>query len=231
MNWKAALAEFVGTFGFVALGAGAVAADAYSRGGLGIVGIAIASGLAFGIMITAFGAFSGGYFNPAVSIALVVTGRTGWLQAAANVVAQVAGAIVAGLLLRMVYAQVFPEAVVVAHLGAPALAREVSFGTGVLLEAVMTFFLVTVIYGTAVGQRAPRSIAGFGIGLIVSADILMGGFLTGAAMNPARAIGPAFAAEFWDNQLAYWAGPIAGALVAALLYEYVFAEKEPVAAA
>lgn len=230
MNWKSALAEFVGTFGFVAIGAGAVAADAYSRGGLGIVGIAIAHGLALGIMISAFGAISGGHLNPAVSIALAVAGRIGWLQAAAHVVAQVAGGIVAGLLLRLVYAQVFPEAVVVAHLGAPALAREVSFGTGVLIEAVMTFFLVTVVFGTAVDHRAPRSIAGFGIGLIVCADILMGGFLTGAAMNPARAIGPAFAAEFWDNQLVYWAGPIAGGIVAALLYEYVFAEKEPVAA-
>jgi glycerol uptake facilitator-like aquaporin len=147
-------------------------------------------------------------------------------QAVSYVVAQLVGGVIAGLLLRAIFATVYPEAVIgAAHLGAAGLARDVSFGTGVLIEGVLTFFLVTAIYGTAVDDRAPRSIAGFGIGLAVAADILMGGPLTGGAMNPARAFGPAVGAQFWDNHLVYWIGPIVGAVIAALVYEYLFLER------
>jgi MIP family channel proteins len=226
VNWRAAVAELVGTFAFFFIGAGAICTDAYTRGGVGLIGIALAHGLGLSVMISAFGAISGGHFNPAVSIALAVTGRIGAVQAVVYVVAQLVGGVLAGLLLRAVFAQVFPEAVIgPAHLGTPGLARDVSFGTGVLVEAVLTFFLLLAIYGTAVDERAPRSIAGFGIGLTVAFDILMGGFLTGASMNPARTFGPAVAAEFWDNHLVYWIGPIAGAVIAALLYELVFIDR------
>ncbi|HEY3108022.1 MAG TPA: MIP/aquaporin family protein [Chloroflexota bacterium] len=226
---RAPLAELVGSFAFFFIGAGAICSDAYTRGGVGLVGVALAHGLILSVMISALGAISGGHFNPAVTIAFLVTGRIPTAQAVAYVVAQLVGGTIAGLLLRAIFAAVFPEAVIgPAHLGTPGLARDVSFGTGVLVEAVLTFFLLLAIYGTAVDERAPRSIAGFGIGLTVGLDILMGGPLTGAAMNPARTFGPAVAAQFWDNHLVYWIGPIVGAVIAALLYEYAFMDKVPV---
>jgi MIP family channel proteins len=225
-SFRAPLAELVGTFAFFFIGAGAICTDAYTRGGVGLVGIAAAHGLILSIMISSLGAISGGHFNPAVTIAFAVTRRIDLVQAVFYVVAQLIGAVIAGLLLRAIFAGVFPEAVIgPAHLGTPGLARDVSFGTGILIEAVLTFFLMTAIYGTAVDERAPRSIAGFGIGLTVGLDILMGGPLTGAAMNPARTFGPAVAAQFWDNHLVYWIGPVLGAVVAALLYEYVFIDR------
>jgi MIP family channel proteins len=232
LSFRAALAEMVGTFAFFFIGAGAICTDAYTRGGVGIVGIALAHGLILSVMVSAFGAISGGHFNPAVTIAFAVVGRVGVAQAAMYVAAQLIGSVLAGLLLRIIFAQVFPEAVIgPAHLGTPGLGRDVSFGTGVLVEAVLTFFLLLAIYGTAVDERAPRTIAGFGIGLTVGLDILMGGFLTGAAMNPARTFGPAVAAQYWDNHLVYWIGPLIGAIVAAVLYEFVFLEKSGVTSA
>src|SRR5258706_1550886 len=100
------------------------------------------------------------------------------------------------------------------------LAPGVSFGMGVLIEAVLTFFLLLAVFGTAVDPRAPK-IGGFGIGLTVLVDVLVGGPLTGASMNPARTFGPALAGGFWQNDLVYWIGPIIGAIIAALIYEYV----------
>jgi len=102
----------------------------------------------------------------------------------------------------------------------------VPFLSGVLIEAILTFFLMFTIYATAVDKRAPQNIYGFSIGLVVTVDILMGGPLTGAAMNPARTFGPALAAGFFDNHLVYWLGPILGAVVAALLYNNFFMSKE-----
>lgn len=226
MNTRAALAELVGTFAFFFIGAGAICTDAYTNGGVGLVGIALAHGLALSVMISALGAISGGHFNPAVTIAVTVVGRMKPIQAASYIVAQLLGAVLAGVLLRVIFSQIFPEAVTgAAHLGTPGLGKDVSFGTGVLIEAVLTFFLLLAIYGTAVDDRAPRTIAGFGIGLTVGLDILMGGPLTGAAMNPARAFGPALAAGYWDNHLVYWIGPIVGAVAAAVLYEFAFIER------
>jgi MIP family channel proteins len=226
VTWRAALAELVGTFVFVFIGAGAICTNAYADGAVGLVGIALAQGLVFSVVVSSFGAISGGHFNPAVSIAFAVTGRIIPPHAARYVVAQLVGGVLAGFMLRMVFGEVFPAAVTgPAHLGTPGLASEVSFGTGVLVEAVLTSFLLLAIYGTALDERARRTIAGFGSGLTVGLGVLMGGPLTGAAMNPARALGPAVVAGFWDNHLVYWIGPIVGALVAAVLYEAVFIER------
>jgi MIP family channel proteins len=211
------VAELVGTFAFVFIGAGAIVTNTMTHGAVGLLGIALAHGLALSIMISVFGATSGGHFNPAVTIGFLVTRRIAPLLALLYIVAQLVGGILAGLLLRII----FPEAVwQAAQLGTPNLAPGVSFGTGVLLEAVLTFFLLLAVFGTAVDERAPK-IGGFGIGLTVLFDILMGGPLTGASMNPARTFGPALAGGFWQNDLVYWIGPIIGGIIAALLYEYV----------
>jgi MIP family channel proteins len=220
---KPVVAELIGTFGFVFIGAGSIITNIMTRGAVGthgavgLVGIALATGLALAIMITIFAATSGGHINPAVTIGFLVTRRIAPLLGLLYIVAQLVGATLAGLLLRVMYPQALWQA---ALLGTPNLAPGVSFGLGVLIEAVLTFFLLLAVFGTAVDPRAPK-IGGFGIGLTVLVDILVGGPLTGAAMNPARTFGPALAGGFWQNDLVYWIGPIIGAVIAASIYEYV----------
>jgi len=221
--WRPALAELVGTFIFFFIGAGSIVADqwlvSHNSAGIGLIGVALAHGLVLSLMVSATGAISGGHLNPAVTISFWLTRRIETVTAIAYIVAQLIGGIIAGLVLRAI----FPDSVwQPVHLGTPAVAPEVSFGTAVLVEAVLTFILVFCIFGTAVDDRAPRSIAGFGIGLAILIDILVGGPLTGASMNPARTFGPAVASGFWDNHLVYWIGPIVGGGLAALLYEYAF---------
>jgi len=212
-----ALAELVGTFVFVFIGAGSIVTNASTQGAIGLLGIALAHGLALSVLISALGATSGAHFNPAVTIGFIVTKRMVPSVGIAYIVAQLAGATLSGLLLQAIFPQAVWQA---AQLGTPGLAPNVSFGTGILVETILTFFLLLAIFGTAVDERAPK-IGGFGIGLTVLVDILVGGPLTGAAMNPARTFGPALAGGFWQNNLVYWIGPIIGAVMAVLFYEYV----------
>jgi len=214
---KPIVAELVGSFAFIFIGAGSIITNTLTHGSIGLLGIAFAHGLALSIMITVFGATSGGHLNPAVTIGFLVTRRIAPILGILYIVAQLVGGILAGLLLRVIFP---PAAWLAAHLGTPNLASGTSFGTGVLIEAILTFFLVLAVFGTAVDERAPK-IGGFGIGLTVLADILVSGPLTGASMNPSRTFGPALAGGFWQNDLVYWIGPFIGAIIAASLYEYV----------
>ena len=217
------LAEFIGTFALIFIGAGAVCADALTGGKLGITGVALAHGLTIMVMVYAFGHISGGHFNPAVTIPMWLTKRVTFLQAAGYLAAQLAGASMAGVLL----ANLFPQVIhVPPHLGACALSS-MTVANGILIEAILTFFLVTVIWGAAVDPRSPKSAVGLAIGLTVTMDILMGGHATGAAMNPARAFGPALASGFWMGHSIYWIGPLLGGIVAGLLYENMFLSKTP----
>lgn len=210
-------AEFVGTFIFVFIGAGSIITNTFLHGTIGLIGIALAHGLALSIVVSIFGATSGAHINPAVTIGFIVTKRIIRLLGILYIVAQLAGATLAGLLLQAIFPQAVWQA---AQLGTPGLAPDISPGTGILLEAILTFFLLLAVFGTAVDEQAPK-IGGFGIGLMVLVDILMGGPLTGAAMNPARTFGPALAGGFWQNNFVYWIGPIIGGVIAALLYEHV----------
>jgi MIP family channel proteins len=214
---KPVVAELIGTFGFVFIGAGSIITNTLTRGTVGLIGIALALGLGLAIMITIFAGISGGHINPAVTIGFLVTRRIAPLLGLLYIVAQLVGATLAGLLLRAIYPQAVWRA---AQLGTTNLGPGVSFGTGVLIEAILTFFLLLAVFGTAVDPRAPK-VGGFVIGLTVLVDILVGGPLTGASMNPARTFGPALAGGFWQNDLVYWIGPIIGAIIAALIYEYV----------
>jgi len=217
----AVFAEAIGTFCFFVVGAGSIITDYYSKGGVGLLGIALAHGLVLAIMISIFGRISGGHFNPAVTIGILVGQKIDAAMAGLYIAAQLVGAVCAGVVLRMVFD---PAVWGPVHLGTPALGPGVSFGTGVLLETVMTFFLVMAVYGTAVDPQAPK-IAGFGIGLTVAFDILLGGPLTGASMNPARTFGPALASGYWDNHLVYWIGPIIGGVVGGLVYTNFFMSR------
>ena len=220
-------AEFVGTFALIFFGAGSICADqllkSTNQGSLGLLGIAVAHGLAIGIMVSAVGHISGGHLNPAVTIGFWVTRRISTFGALLYWVSQLAGAIAAAYLLRAVIPEDTWKAVA---LGTPDLARDFSRTAGMVVEGVMTFFLVFVVFATAADERgAFGKIAGFAIGLTVTMDILMGGPLTGAAMNPARAFGPALAAQHWVNHGVYWVGPLLGGVVGGWLYDTLYLKK------
>ena len=212
------VAEFLGTFALVFIGAGAVLVNALTGGAVGLVGIAFAHGLVLMSMIYALGYFSGGHYNPAVTIGMLVGRGIDLSKAAIYIVSQLLGAASAGLFLVALY----PTATSVQLYGFPT---TLSFGFGVLLEAVLTFFLVLTIYGVAVDNKAPKGFHGIAIGLVLAFDILVGGTQTGAAMNPARAFGPAVASGVWAPQVIYWVGPILGALIASVIYTYILMDR------
>jgi MIP family channel proteins len=174
-------------------------------------------------MVAAAGHVSGGHFNPAVTLGFVVTGRMPASRGAAYVVAQLAGGVVGAWLLTLGFPAAAREAV---GLGTPALAPGVSATAGIVIEAVLTFFLVYVVFGTAVDVRGQRATAALAIGLVITMDILAAGPLTGGAMNPARAFGPALVAGRWADHLVYWVGPALGAVAAAWTYQWLM-EREP----
>ena len=220
------VAELVGAFTLTFAGVGAIAAG--GAGG-GLVGVAFAHGLAIAVMVSALGHISGGHFNPAVTFGFLVTRRIEPMLAAVYVVAQLAGAVAAAALLWWILPNNAADAV---NLGAPALGAGVGKGAGVVCEAILTFFLVWVVFATAVDPRGTfKSIAGLAIGLTITLDILMGGPLTGAAMNPARAFGPELVQNFWGDAWIYYVGPALGGAAAALLYDWLYLrplEPEPV---
>jgi len=214
------IAEAVGTFTLTFAGVGVIVLAA-GNANIGLVEIALAQGLAMAVMFSALAAVSGGHFNPAVTAAVWVTRRMDSLGALGYVVAQLVGAVTAALVLTLLYPEGLREA---ANLGTPSLGPTVDLLPGIGIEAVLTFFLVIVFFGTAIDPRASK-IGGLAIGLTITMDILAGGPLTGAAMNPARAFGPALLSGSWDDHLAWWIGPIIGGVVAGLLYHYVFSEE------
>jgi aquaporin Z len=219
-------AEFLGTFALVFFGVGSICADRFlqTSGGIGLLGIALASGLAMAIVVSALGHISGGHFNPAISIGFWVTKRLGTLDAFLYWAAQVLGGIAAAFLLRSLIPEETWRAVA---LGTPSLLRDFPALSAMILEAVTSFFLVLVFFATAVDDRGTfRAIAGFGIGLTITLGILVIGPFTGAAMNPARAFGPALASHHWTNQGVYWIGPLAGGFLAGLLYNSLYLKKQ-----
>jgi MIP family channel proteins len=188
---------------------------------VGMTGIAVAHGLAILVMIYAFGHISGGHFNPAVTMGFLVTRRQSFGSAISYWIAQLLGAVLGAFLLSAVYGG--PTE---ANLGAPAVAAGVGPMMAMILEGLMAFLLVIVVFGSAVHPRAANGFAGLAIGLTLVGNILAGGALTGASFNPARAFGPALVAGFWQDQWLYWVGPMLGGAVAALLYQQFFLDRD-----
>jgi MIP family channel proteins len=218
-------AEFLGTFALVFFGEGAICADQFlhGAGNMGLLGIAAAHGLAIAIMVSALGHISGGHFNPAVTIGFWVTKRVSTLEVALYWAAQLAGAVAAAFLLKALIPEDTWRAVA---LGTPELVRDLPRLSGMILEAVTTFFLVLTVFATAVDERGTfRAIAGFGIGISITLGILVAGPFTGGALNPARAFGPALASSHWANWGVYWVGPLAGGFLAGLLYDSLYLKK------
>jgi aquaporin Z len=216
------IAEFVGTFILVFGICGAIVANTYRDGVIGMVGIAFAQGLALAVAISATMKVSGGHLNPAVTVGLWSIGRISGRQTGLYVAAQVLGAIAAALAIK----GLLPEmAVRISQIGTPSLAPAVSMTQGIVIEAILTFFLAFAVMGTAVDPAAPK-VGGFAIGLALTLGVLVSGPLTGAALNPARAFGPALVANAWISHLVYWVGPILGSVAAMQLYERVLLKRD-----
>ncbi len=213
------IAEFIGAFVFFFIGIGA-GISAGIAGEQALLIIALANGLALAIVVSALAHISGGHFNPAVTIGFLVTRRIAPLLALMYIVAQCLAGIAAAGMVRWLYPGTTAKA---AGYGAPALDPRLSTGEGLVLEALLTSFLVFVIFATAADSRGTfKAIAGFAIGLTITIDVLVGGPLTGAMMNPARAFGSHVVDNNWSDAWIWYVGPILGGAIAALLYELLY---------
>ncbi len=207
-------AEFVGTFALIFVGC---AAAGFARS---LTDVALAQGFVIAVFVSALGFISGGHFNPAVTLGFLITKRIAPVLAVFYWVVQFGAAVLGALLLNWVLPNATTEA---SNLGSPSLGGGIGAGAGVVIEAVLTFFLVFVVFATAVDPRgAFAQIAGLAIGLTIALDIYMGGLLTGAAMNPARAFGPMLVSDTWSNWWVWFIGPCAGGVIAAALYELLY---------
>jgi aquaporin Z len=206
--------EFVGVFALVFIAAGG---SAYARSP---IDLAFANGLVIAVMVSAAGPISGGHINPAVTLGFLVTRRIAPLLAIVYWVAQFGAAVLAALLLKWVLPS---GAETATNLGVPTVGSGIGTGAAVVVEAVLTFFLVWVVFATAVDPRGTfRQIAGLAIGFTIAFDVLMAYGLTGAAMNPARAFGPQLAGNHWAHGWVWYVGPLAGGVIAATLYELLY---------
>ena len=223
--WRHFAAEFIGTFALVFVGSAAIIHSRVTGSPTGLTEVAFAHGLILAVMVSALMRISG-HFNPAVTIGMLATRRIEPMMAALYVIAQLLGAVVAGYALKFS----FSDATFTATRGGGiTIALDVTGGQAFLVETIATFFLVFVVFGTAVDLRGPK-IGGLAVGFVVAADIFAIGPMTGASMNPARSFGPAVASGIYEAQLLYFTAPIVGGLVAALLYEFLFMRRgrEPV---
>ncbi len=214
MNTKNLVAEFIGTFALIFIGAGALAITEANN----LVGVALAHGLVIVVFAYAYGHISGTHINPAVTLGLLIAGEIEFVAAIGYWLAQFIGGILGAVLLNAV----LPEA---GDLGVTILSKGVTPVQGLIVEIVLTFFLVNTIFNTAVSGKA-GNFAGLAIGLTLVLCILMGGPLTRASLNPARTLGPAIVSGNYADIWLYFVGPCIGAVLAALLYIGVLKEKE-----
>ncbi|TDJ53655.1 MAG: aquaporin [Gemmatimonadetes bacterium] len=220
--WRRLVAEAFGTFGLVFVGSAVVVVNAFPNAAYGILGIAVAHAFVLAIMITVTMNISGGHLNPAVTFGLLVARKIDLRTALPYVAAQLAGAVLGALLVK--YAIPSNVGRVLSY-GTPVIASSITLGQAITIEAVLTFFLVSAFFGTLVSPDAPK-VGGFGVGLVLLFAILVGGPLTGAALNPARAFGPALVSGNWLGQAVWWMGPLLGGLAAGLLWKLVLLPRE-----
>lgn len=235
VNPRAWLAEAIATFALVFFGTLSVTMAAVLFGTEltieGIIMISLGHGAAIGIMIYAFGHISGAHINPAVTIAMMVTRNINVKDGAGYIGSQITGAIAAAVAHRVI----LPEAgakVYFGTQGGPSELLNFSAISGLGVEIILTFFLVTTIFMAAVHRKAAAGMAGMAIGGMIFLLHLVGVPLTGASVNPARTFGPALVSGYWDFNWIYWVGPIVGAVIAGLIMQYVYvrkAEKEAAA--
>lgn len=213
---KLAIVEFLGTFALCFMGIGALIQTNINAPGGDPVAIALAHGLGVGLMLVAVGHLTGGYFNPALTIGLFVARRIDRQSAIVCIAAQLLGGTAGAGVLTFVYRDIERNAV---NLGVPAIGVNHNAVNALIMEIVLTFFLMFVVFGVAIDHRAgARTIAGLVIGLAVTMGTLAGGWVSGAAMNPARAFGPELIQQDFADFWIWYVGPIVGAVAAAVVY-------------
>ncbi|MDQ3816026.1 MAG: aquaporin [Armatimonadota bacterium] len=222
VSWKKGVAEFVGTLALIYIGVLVLvvgAPELFENGIKNLVAVALAHGLTIAVMVSATMSISGGQLNPSVTLGLLLANKITPAQAGVNVVAQILGGVVGAVLALASVAGASIEG------GVPAAAANVGIGQGILVEAMATFFLVFVVFGTGVDPRFGARIGGLAIGFTVALDILAVGPLTGASMNLARWLGPAIVAGKFPSAAIHIIGPLVGGAVAGLLWQYVLLDE------
>src|SRR5438093_5033536 len=211
---RRASAEFVGAFALTFVGAGSIA---FAQS---LTDIALAHGLVIAVMVSAVGHISGGHFNPAVTFGFWVTRPISTMLALIYWVTQLAAATLAALLLKWILTT---DVVNARNLGAPSLGTGISAGQGLVVEAVITFFLVWVIFASMADPNGSfGKVAGLAIGLTIAIGVYAGVGLSGGVMNPSRAFGPQLVGNHWSHFWVWYVGPLAGGAIAALLYEPLY---------
>lgn len=220
------VAEFLGTFALVFFGAGAICTERFLQSsGTGLLATALASGIAIAVLSLAFSHISGAHFNPAVTIGFWISKRMNTMEVLGYWLAQILGGIIAAFLLKAIIPREDAWQPVLG--GTPDLMRDFTRLPAMGLEALVTFFLVLVYFATTSDDNIEsRSLSGFAVGLVYTIGILVAGPFSGAALNPARAFGPALASTHWANQGVYWVGPLTGGFVAGLVYDALYARKQ-----
>lgn len=222
--FRSGLAEFIGTFTLVFIGAGAGAIPNEISGGL--VGVALAHGFALLVIIYAWGSISGAHVNPAVTFGVAVAGRMSWPKAIVYWITQFVGAVAAAYLLKYLWGPNYTGTLGqtiggLTPLGDAAANPNADAVRVIVLEGVLTFFLVVAVFASGV-QGRNGNLAGVAIGLVLTMDILAGGPLTGGSMNPARTFGPALAMGRLSYVWLYFVGPLLGGALGALVYDRLF---------
>ncbi|MEK7523743.1 MAG: aquaporin [Patescibacteria group bacterium] len=220
-TWQKYTAEALATFIFVFAAAGSVLANYQTGGSLGTLGVALVHGLALAAMIYAVWHISGAHLNPAVTIALWATGHIKTVTGIGYILAQLVGSVVAALFIKIIFTGVSPQY----FLGTTALGTGVTTGMGILVEALLTFFLVWTVFATMVDKRGNHMLGGLCVGLIMAVAVMIGGHITMGALNPARWFGLALVSSHWINSWVYLAGPVIGGLVAGFVYHFGFMKK------
>lgn len=227
---KALVAEFIGTFTLIFIGVGVTV-----RSGNDIVAVALAHGIAIAVMVSALGAISGGHFNPAVSIGAWIAQKINSLTLLLYWVFQILGAVAGAWLIHYCLTghpgagggggRAALAAPPLDFFGTPHTSEDLNMIQCAVLEGIGAFFLTMVVFGTAIDKRAPK-VGGLFIGLAISMSILCFGPETGAAINPARFLGPAIIEHMKADPSVYVIGPLVGGLLAGIIYGYFLAEKE-----
>ena len=236
-TWRAVAAEFIATGLFVFIGTATVVVVQATVNDFGsaLIAISLAHGIAIAVMVAAVARISGGHINPAVTFAAALTGKMKVSTAILYIAGQLTAAVFAVLLLKGIVAGPMEGALGAFGLSVfePGGAGGIldnqigdGAGAGLLLEVVLTFALVFVVFATAMDPKGLTHMAPMAIGLTVMIGNLAGFAMTGASMNPARSFGPAIVANVWTDHWIYWLGPLIGAALAALIYQYVFLERE-----
>ncbi len=219
-KWNSYIAELIGTFALVF--AGSMSVTLYSgAGNLGVLSIAFAHGLTLMMMVYAIGQISGCHINPAVTIGVWITRKISGFDGTMYIIFQLIGAALAGV----GHAAILPTSSA-ATFGVPTVASTITQPAGLAVEAILTFFLVFVIFGTALNPKSSPGFAGLAIGMALAVGLILGGPLTGGALNPARWFGAAVAVNSLSEYWVYIFGPIIGGGLAAYLYNALFLKPE-----